>query len=186
MNLFDNIAKLFNPDPRTAVASHILFKDKDQDTVSAEVKTKLESGELSFADDAEIAIPDNEPIGISRTITVDEDIDIASLKVTVDIEHSYIGDLQIILERGDTKVTLHDKTGGGSDNLKTSFDVTDFTGQNARGDWTLTVTDNGKGIEKIPASLQRRAHLLKAKLTVERPATGGTCVTLRLRTRKKK
>lgn len=52
MNFFDGITKLFKSDPRTAVASHILFKDKDQDTVSAEVRAKLESGELSFADAA--------------------------------------------------------------------------------------------------------------------------------------
>jgi signal transduction histidine kinase len=50
----------------------------------------------------------------------------------------------------------------------------------------LTVTDNGKGTEKIPASLQRRARLLKAKLTLERPPEGGTCITLRLRSRGKR
>lgn len=52
---------------------------------------------------------------------------------------------------------------------------------------TLTTADNGKGLpgtsEKvIPTSLQRRAKMLKAKLTIESPRDGGTQITLRLRT----
>jgi signal transduction histidine kinase len=49
----------------------------------------------------------------------------------------------------------------------------------------LTITDNGLGLEHVPASLKRRAHLLGAKVSVERPAAGGACITLRLRNRKK-
>ncbi|CAA6691700.1 Unannotated [Lentimonas sp. CC19] len=47
----------------------------------------------------------------------------------------------------------------------------------------LSVSDNGQGVETSPASLKRRARLLKAKLTVETPADGGTTITLRLRHR---
>ncbi|CAA6677746.1 MULTISPECIES: ATP-binding protein [unclassified Lentimonas] len=47
----------------------------------------------------------------------------------------------------------------------------------------LSVSDNGQGVETSPASLKRRARLLKAKLTVEPPADGGTTITLRLRHR---
>jgi signal transduction histidine kinase len=50
----------------------------------------------------------------------------------------------------------------------------------------LTTYDNGKGLSgpvknQIPASLQRRARFLKAKLTIETPPDGGTQITLRLR-----
>jgi signal transduction histidine kinase len=45
----------------------------------------------------------------------------------------------------------------------------------------LTVCDNGLGIAEPPRSLKRRARLLKAKLSVERPPEGGTKITLRLR-----
>ena len=53
----------------------------------------------------------------------------------------------------------------------------------------LTVSDNGHGIETsqgngVPKSLKRRARLLGARITVDGPATGGTCVTLKLETRK--
>ena len=122
-----------------------IAKIRELNELSRKEEVTVETPDLElheFTDDAEIDIPDNDPVGISRTITVDQDIDIASLKLTVDIEHTYVGDLQVILERGDTKVTLHDRTGGASDNLQTSFDVTDFAGQNAKGDWTLLITDN--------------------------------------------
>ncbi len=50
----------------------------------------------------------------------------------------------------------------------------------------LTISDNGKGLSKenIPASLKRRARLLKAKLSVEENSEGGTSVSVRLITRK--
>jgi signal transduction histidine kinase len=52
----------------------------------------------------------------------------------------------------------------------------------------LTVSDNGCGLEnigsRIPDSLQRRARLLGATFSVETPATGGTRIRLKLRTRR--
>lgn len=54
----------------------------------------------------------------------------------------------------------------------------------------LSVTDNGTGLPKLedgqqlPTSLQRRAQLLKANMTVDAPDEGGTCVRLELSLRK--
>jgi signal transduction histidine kinase len=45
----------------------------------------------------------------------------------------------------------------------------------------LIVRDNGLGLKEIPPSLKRRARLLKAKLSLETPADGGTEIKLRLR-----
>jgi signal transduction histidine kinase len=52
----------------------------------------------------------------------------------------------------------------------------------------LTITDNGRGIpdsiqQGIPRSLKRRAHLLGATVSMERPESGGTEISLRLQTR---
>ncbi len=52
----------------------------------------------------------------------------------------------------------------------------------------LRISDNGRGLvrsgeEGIPSSIKRRARLLGAKVTVDSPATGGTCIDLKLRTR---
>jgi signal transduction histidine kinase len=49
---------------------------------------------------------------------------------------------------------------------------------------TLTITDNGDGVNgEVPASLKRRAQLLKAALQVESLPKGGTRVTFQLKTR---
>jgi signal transduction histidine kinase len=49
---------------------------------------------------------------------------------------------------------------------------------------SLTITDNGHGLNgETPSSLKRRARLLKAKLSTESLASGGTRVTLQLKTR---
>lgn len=53
----------------------------------------------------------------------------------------------------------------------------------------LKICDNGRGLDSsekggVPSSLKRRAKLLGAKVTVENPPAGGTCIELNLRTRK--
>ena len=54
-------------------------------------------------------------------------------------------------------------------------------------DITLGIKDNGHGIEsngiEIPASIRRRARLLRAKVAVSHPSEGGTKITLKLKTR---
>jgi signal transduction histidine kinase len=50
---------------------------------------------------------------------------------------------------------------------------------------TLTITDNCIGLpDGIPDSLKRRAHMLGAKLSVERAQESGTRITLNLNLRK--
>ncbi len=53
----------------------------------------------------------------------------------------------------------------------------------------LKICDNGRGIDpegsgSPPASLQRRAGLLGATVSIETPQGGGTCIVLKLRTRR--
>jgi subtilisin-like proprotein convertase family protein len=72
-------------------------------------------------------------------------------RIAVDIEHTYIGDLIVRIlppaPMGVGPVTLHDRTGGGTDNLKKTFDgvntpgLADFAGKNPQGIWTLEVED---------------------------------------------
>ena len=50
---------------------------------------------------------------------------------------------------------------------------------------SLIIHDNGVGVATPPPSLKRRARLLKAKLSVETPADGGTKITLWLRPRRR-
>tara|TARA_B110000285_G_scaffold24756_1_gene23863 strand:- start:6175 stop:8181 length:2007 start_codon:yes stop_codon:yes gene_type:complete len=50
---------------------------------------------------------------------------------------------------------------------------------------SLIIHDNGVGVAAPPPSLKRRARLLKAKLSVETPADGGTKITLWFRPRRR-
>ncbi|MDF7826663.1 hypothetical protein P4B35_21720 [Pontiellaceae bacterium B12227] len=50
----------------------------------------------------------------------------------------------------------------------------------------LTIADNGHGLNgKVPSSLKRRARLLGAQVITEKPGSGGTCIVLTLRPRKR-
>jgi hypothetical protein len=87
------------------------------------------------------AIPDNNTAGVSSTIAVSDAGNIGELKVTVDITHTYRGDLVVRLVHAGRTVTLSDRQGGYEDDLKTTFTVADLNGQALAGDWVLEVVD---------------------------------------------
>ncbi len=87
------------------------------------------------------AIPDNDPAGVRSTIAVTDTGTTTSVKVTVDIAHSYRGDLVVRLVHGATTVTLSDRAGGGDDNLMATFTPAELAGKALAGDWTLEVVD---------------------------------------------
>lgn len=89
-----------------------------------------------------LAIPDNTPAGVSSTIEVPDAGTIGSAKVTVDIAHTYQGDLKVTLHHAGQSIVLHDRSGGTQDNLQTTFDVAGLTGQALQGEWRLEVSDN--------------------------------------------
>ena len=93
--------------------------------------------------DTPTEIPDNDPAGASSVIEVAEGGTISSLAVSVDITHSYRGDLSVRLVRDDgVEATLQERTGGSADDLVHTFDVTEFNGTDAAGVYTLVVSDH--------------------------------------------
>jgi subtilisin-like proprotein convertase family protein/subtilisin family serine protease len=93
-------------------------------------------------------IPDNNVQGIREVITCGTAGDITSVKVTLDITHTYIGDLRITLTApSGSVVTLHDRQGGPARDIKRSFDVAStpglaaLAGQSMSGDWVLEIKD---------------------------------------------
>ncbi|HEX5054089.1 MAG TPA: proprotein convertase P-domain-containing protein [Planctomycetota bacterium] len=95
-----------------------------------------------------LPIPDNTPAGVSSTQHVDRQGAIAGIRVSVDIAHTYIGDLQVLLTApGNQQVALHSRQGGSANDLVATYDLVTipdlarFVGIDARGDWTLTVID---------------------------------------------
>ncbi len=97
----------------------------------------------------------NVPIRDFKTSTLDvtvaETASLKAVKVTVDIEHTYIGDLVVSIKppaaTGVPAIALHSNTGGGTDNLRAAYDqvstpaLASLVGKKASGTWTLVVKD---------------------------------------------
>ncbi|MDY0002236.1 MAG: proprotein convertase P-domain-containing protein [Polyangia bacterium] len=98
--------------------------------------------EQTFESTTAVAIPDNDPAGASSAIDVPGSLTIGSLKVRLDVSHSYTGDLKIVLAHGGLEHVLWDRAGGSGDDIKNTFEVTTFDGQSATGAWTLSIVDN--------------------------------------------
>ncbi len=103
------------------------------------------------------AIPDNDPAGISDSVSISDARVISDISVEVDISHPFIGDLRVEL-RGpaNQSALLHDRAGFGADNLSRVFGTGDtssllqFLGRSAAGLWTLAVSDlAGQDVGKL-------------------------------------
>ena len=78
-------------------------------------------------------------------IKIHHNVPIQALRVGVDIEHPFIGDLKVSLTSPSGKsVVLHNRAGGNADNIKETFSgekLGVFAGDSIEGEWTLTVQD---------------------------------------------
>lgn len=95
-----------------------------------------------------LSIPDNDTTGVSNTIAVAATGRCTRLEVSVEITHTYIGDLRLrLISPAGTMVVLHNRNGGSSDNLRATYDLqttpalSGFLGELIEGDWTLQVQD---------------------------------------------
>ena len=93
-------------------------------------------------------IPDNDPRGIRDEIGVSEAGRIEAVKVTVDIDHTWIGDLRLLLASpAGSRVLLHDRSGSSRDDIHATYDSTTtpalagLIGETATGTWSLLVED---------------------------------------------
>ena len=111
----------------------------------------VEAGAASASGEAtpNLAIPDNDPLGVSSRIAIARAGSVGQIKVAIAITHTYIGDLRIELASpGGRSVVLHSQLGEGQDNLVVSYDsaaplspLSPLAGQAMQGDWTLRVVD---------------------------------------------
>ena len=122
--------------------------------------------------DVPVNITGDEGETVTSTLTIDENVRINSLEVGVDIEHSFVNDLEAVLVGPDgTTIRLFTRPACGNENIQVNFQdradnsaddftasceevvaiagnyrpeepLSAFNGINARGDWTLRVTDN--------------------------------------------
>ena len=96
----------------------------------------------------ELAIPDNEPGGINSSIAIAEKGAAREIAVSVDILHTYIGDLRVELTApSGQRAVLHNRTGGTAENLKkiyrSSADplLAELVDTPIEGQWVLHVAD---------------------------------------------
>ncbi len=104
-----------------------------------------------FCDSPALAIPDNNPAGVSAVLNVDVEAVVSSIEVQVDITHTYIGDLIVeLVSPAGNRVRLHNRSGSSADNISTLYPVETapfesldaFAGEQMLGQWELFVSDN--------------------------------------------
>jgi subtilisin-like proprotein convertase family protein len=95
-----------------------------------------------------LAVPDNVTTGVRDSITFSEAGRVAGIRVSVDIKHSFIGDLMVtLLSPSGRSVRLHDRAGGNTANLSRTYDISDtpalgaLVGDSLAGQWTLAAAD---------------------------------------------
>lgn len=96
-----------------------------------------------------VTIPDNASAGIERTLSTAEGGNVVGVEVTVDISHTYVGDLRVrFLSPSGDEVFLHDRTGGSGDNIARTYTIATtpslavLVGQPIAGTWKLLVSDH--------------------------------------------
>jgi subtilisin-like proprotein convertase family protein len=123
--------------------------------IGLEASSTVVRGEAAPA----LSIPDNNPTGISSAIAIAQSGTAQAVKVSVDITHTYVGDLRVTLVApSGQQVVLHDRLGGSQDDLITTYDsattsaLVALFGQAIEGNWTLRVSDlAGRDVGKLNA-----------------------------------
>lgn len=90
-------------------------------------------------------------------LAVAENDPLKAVRVSVDIEHSYVGDLVVTVRPpaalGLAPITLHDRSDGGAANIKKTYDAVSapdlaiLAGKRPKGTWTLLVQDKERADE---------------------------------------
>ncbi|NOX57312.1 MAG: hypothetical protein GXP29_00440 [Planctomycetes bacterium] len=122
---------------------------------------------VSFNSNPNAAIPDNDPVGVSDTINVGDSFAVGDVNLTIQIDHTFLGDLDITLtHNGATSALVMSGVCATNDNMNITIDdaggdvvcatptvgtfnslslggdgLSAFNGENSGGNWTLTVVD---------------------------------------------
>tara|TARA_B100001121_G_scaffold250300_1_gene226219 strand:- start:3595 stop:6864 length:3270 start_codon:yes stop_codon:yes gene_type:complete len=141
--------------PNGIVTGTVTFDNLEGDAGDTTRQVTLDVGRFTYAAvDTPIAINDNSTL--TSDIVVNDGYCMGDVDVVMDISHTYIGDLIVDLTSPEgTTVRLHDRTGGSSSDIVTTYDddgdgtnpdgpgtLADFDGELVSGTWTLTISDN--------------------------------------------
>jgi len=133
---------------------------------AASFQTGITVCDIYDSSDTPLAIPDNDPVGVSSIVSATNDVSITDVNVTVNITHTWDSDLTItLISPSATSVELSSGNGGSGDNYtNTVFDdeatslitagsapftgafqpegsLASLIGESSVGDWTLMISD---------------------------------------------
>ncbi|NMC70416.1 MAG: hypothetical protein GYA57_10165 [Myxococcales bacterium] len=94
-----------------------------------------------FENAAATPIPDDDDTGVVSTIVVPESFVPRAVAVELDLTHTYVGDLRIVLTHDGVEHVLWDNAGGSDENIRGTFETPIFHERQAAGDWVLRVSD---------------------------------------------
>jgi extracellular elastinolytic metalloproteinase len=130
-----------------------------------------------------ITIPDNDRTGVSSAIELFDAREIRSLQVTVDITHTYRGDLQVDLVAPDGRRTsLHNRSGAGANDVRQTWHsdqhagLAQLIGMAAEGTWTLVVSDRALRDEGTLNSWSLQARVTEPRAVVEAESSPGLLI----------
>jgi subtilisin-like proprotein convertase family protein len=94
-------------------------------------------------------IPDNNPTGVASALAYSSQGTARRIKLVVEIEHTYIGDLRVeLFSPSGRRALIHGQTGGDADNLAINLDsnspaspLLPLVGQGVLGSWILRIYD---------------------------------------------
>ncbi|WP_342236726.1 S8 family serine peptidase [Inquilinus sp. OTU3971] len=121
---------------------------------SGAARTSANEISVSTAVSSGLAIPDGDEAGVTASLTIATGIEIDRVEVGLNLTHSWIGDLQIVLTSPDgTRSTLVnrpglgalDETGSSQDNIVFTFGTVQDWGESGQGVWSLTIRDLAGG-----------------------------------------
>jgi len=125
-----------------------------------------------------LAIPDNRTAGVRSSIAITSSGTVSRIKVTVDIQHPYIGDLRVTLTSpSGRRAVLHAQLGGSADNIAATYDsaspgvLASMIGQPMKGEWVLNVSD--RAARDVGTLKRWKIELTPAQLGVSLPAVAG-------------
>lgn len=95
-----------------------------------------------YESQAPVAIPDNDPAGADSLIQIPDSLSVESLVLEIDVTHSWISDLEIVLEHEGVRAVVWSQDGGSASDIHQRFTLDDFDGMQASGDWTLHLVDH--------------------------------------------
>ncbi|MEU3725503.1 S8 family serine peptidase [Streptomyces sp. NPDC031705] len=125
-------------------ANNAFFGEGQVDALKAVGGSTPPAGKY-FENTADFAIGDNTTVESPIAVTGVTGNAPATLKVGVNIAHTYIGDLKVDLIAPDgTVYTVHNRAGGSTDNINQTYTV-NASSEVANGTWKLRVNDNAGG-----------------------------------------